>query len=381
MSVKKCPKCDGIIKRTKKDESIRIKTMCGELEIARDYCYCRQCRYKEAPLDNRLEIKGLPHKMTVELMLETAYCGQNQHSFESASEMIKRALDIEINKETVRNVTEAIGKAVFESDSAKANHMVNNMHEIKTEPETIKGTLYIMTDGAALNTRVKDENGSTWRENKTVIAFTDRNMIKRKNGGNIIISKEYAAYIGTAEVFKGHVLNTAISAGYGKTQNVAIIGDGAAWIRNMGKELFPEAVQILDLYHLKENIYTYAKHKFSGNEKEYVPWAEIFIDKMENGNAREALDLLPENEKLPAGVVNLRTYILNNIDRIDYPQYRKNGYFVGSGTVESSNKVILQRRLKQAGMRWSVSGAQYILSLRAKVESKHWNDVKLLIAS
>ncbi len=37
-----------------------------------------------------------------------------------------------------------------------------------------------------------------------------------------------------------------------------------------------------DLFHLKENIYTYAKYKFSHNEKEYVPWAEFLIEKVEN---------------------------------------------------------------------------------------------------
>jgi len=349
--------------------------MCGELEIARDYYYCRKCRHNEAPLDEKLEMSGLPHKMTSGLMLETAYYGQNQHSFESASEMMKRALQIDISKETVRKVTEEIGKIVFESDKARANHIVKNMQEIEDEPEKTKGTLYIMTDGAAVNTRIKDDNGSTWRENKIVIAFTDRNMIKRKDGGNIIVSKECSAYIGTAESFRGYVLDTAIKAGYGKVRDVVIIGDGASWIRNMGSDLFPEAVQILDLYHLKENIYTYAKHKFSNNEKAYVPWAETFINKVENGKVEEVLGLLPEEEKLPTGVVNLRTYILNNIDRIDYPKYKEKGYFVGSGAIESANKVILQRRLKQAGMRWSVQGAQFVLSLRAKVESGRWDDV------
>jgi hypothetical protein len=106
-----------------------------------------------------------------------------------------------------------------------------------------------------------------------------------------------------------------------------------------------------------------------------VPWAETLIDKVEKGKLQEVLSLLPEAEKLPAGVVNLRTYLLNNIDRIDYPNYKKKGYFVGSGAIESANKVILQRRLKQAGMRWSVPGAQYVLSLRAKVESRRWDDV------
>ena len=243
-----------------------------------------------------------------------------------------------------------------------------------------------MTDGATVNTRIKDENGSTWRENKTVIAFTDKDMIKRKDGSHIIVKKEYAAFIGSVEQFKGHVLNTAIKAGYGKVKEVVIIGDGASWIRNMSNELFPDAVQILDLYHLKENIYTYAKYKFANNEKEYVPWAEIFIDKIEKGNIDEALQLLPEKsektkqEKLPANVINLRTYINNNIDRIHYSKYKEKGYFVGSGAIESANKVILQRRLKQAGMRWSVSGAQYLLSLRAKVESRRWDsDVKPLL--
>jgi len=313
-----------------------------------------------------------------------AYYGQNQSSFSDASDMLKRAMKLGIDKETVRAVTEEIGCAVFEADTQKAEHLINNMHEIEMKDDSQKkdGVLYIMTDGAAVNTRVEDENGSTWRENKTAIAFTDKDMIKRKDGGHIIIKKEYAAFIGAAESFRGYVLNIAVNAGYGKIKDVVIIGDGAAWIRNMGNELFPDAVQILDLYHLKENIYTYAKHKFSQNEKEYVPWAEDFIDKIEKGKVTEALSSLPENEKLPAGVVNLRTYINNNIDKINYPAYKEKGYFVGSGSIESANKVVVQRRLKQAGMRWSVPGAQALLTLRAKVESKFWeSEVKPLFAA
>ena len=63
----------------------------------------------------------------------------------------------------------------------------------------------------------------------------------------------------------------------------------------------------------------------------------------------------------------------NNIDKINYPDYKARGFFVGSGAIESANKVIVQRRLKQAGMRWGVSGAQSLLTLRAKVESGLWD--------
>jgi hypothetical protein len=322
--------------------------------------------------------------MTRELMLEVAFYGQNQSSFSDASSMLKRALHVEINKETVREVTEGIGRLAFEADKEHAEDIMNNMHKIPMQADKDKtsGTLYLMADGAAVNTRVEDANGSTWRENKTAIAFTDKDMIKRKKGGNTIARKEYTAYIGSAEEFKGHILNTAIRAGYGNIRDVVLIGDGAAWIRNLGEELFPDAVQILDLYHLKENIYSYAKHKFHHDEKAYVPWSEHVIDLVEKGNVSEVLRLLPVSETLPLGVVNLRTYLKNNLDKIKYPEYRAKGYFVGSGAIESANKVILQRRLKQAGMRWSVPGAQAVLTLRAKVESRRWDsDVKPLLAA
>ena len=85
------------------------------------------------------------------------------------------------------------------------------------------------------------------------------------------------------------------------------------------------------------------------------------------------------NVKVPKGTVNLETYINNNIDKINYKLYKELGYFVGSGAIESGNKTILQRRLKQAGMRWSPETAQPLLTLRAKVESGLWSEVKLLV--
>ncbi len=169
--------------------------------------------------------------------------------------------------------------------------------------------------------------------------------------------------------------------GYGHVERVVVIADGAAWIRNMCKELFPDAVQILDLFHLKENVYTYAKHKFNMDAAKYVPWAEVTNAKLEKGNVDEILESLPTEENLPSGVVNLRTYLENNRDKVNYPNYKKQGFFVGSGAIESANKTIVQRRLKQAGMRWSVDGAQYILTLRAKVESELWDKEKLWFIS
>ena len=72
----------------------------------------------------------------------------------------------------------------------------------------------------------------------------------------------------------------------------------------------------LDPYHLRENIYTYAKYKFPGDTAKYTAWAESAIKMIENEKADKLLELLPEGEKLPVGCVNLRHYISSNLDRI-----------------------------------------------------------------
>ena len=111
-----------------------------------------------------------------------------------------------------------------------------------------------------------------------------------------------------------------------------------------------------------------------------VKWAETVINKIENHYAvDDALALIPNIENLPESVPNLKIYIENNRNRINYPIYRACGYFVGSGAIESTHKTILQQRLKRAGMRWSVKGAQALLTLRAKDESNRWADVENLV--
>jgi hypothetical protein len=362
------------MKRHGKPVEIRIRTLSGEIKYKRDYYYCRKCRQGLNPRDEELGINGLSHKMTKGLMAETAFYGQCQPSFDRARLMIIKALKMDINEETIRQVTETVGELVFKQDTRRAENTLKNIHKIGDDtPAPDKNTvLYIQIDGAAVNTRVEDENGSTWRENKTVLVFRDKDMIRRKDGGHIIVKKEYMPLIGTSEDFKKYVLDAAVRAGYGTISQVVVIADGASWIKTICNEIFPDAIMILDLYHLRENVYTYAKNKFPNAPAKYTAWAESAIKMLENEQADKLLELLPEGEKLPAGCVNLRHYITGNLDRIKYKTFKDKGYFVGSGAIESGNKLIVQQRLKQAGMRWGVAGAQSVLSLRAKDASGLW---------
>jgi hypothetical protein len=214
-------------------------------------------------LDELLEIDKLPFKMTKAVMVEVAYVGQMMHSYESASKELYRRLGYLVCASLVREATIYVGNIVYQYDLRKAlatqKNIINSLPYIK---EKLRGVLYIFVDGSALNTRIKDNDGSTWRENKLGLSYVSTNVIKRgtkEKNGHTITKKEYTAFVGSSVEFQKFVYQIAVNQGYGKYETTIVIGDGASWIRTMCDEVFPDAIQILDYYHLEENIYDFAK--------------------------------------------------------------------------------------------------------------------------
>ena len=314
-------------------------------------------------------------------MIEIAFWGQNQSSFQKAKEIIKRIYNINISSNNVLKITEFIGKIVYNHNYEEALKIWNNRANIEMNVSIRKGTLYIQADGASVNTRIEDKDGSTWRENKLGIFFSESDMYKRKDKSNIINHKEFVSYIGNVETFRILVFAKAVELKYWEYENIVFISAGATWLRNMIKELFPEATQILDKYHLIENIYGYGKFIFDNNIKKVEKFKDKIIGYCYSGEYKEIEKELKKYKhiEIPSTICNLPTYLENNKDKIDYTTYEHNGWFVGSGAIESSNKTIVQQRLKQAGMRWSVDGANYIITLRCMKESDKWNETEKIV--
>ena len=62
-------------------------------------------------------------------------------------------------------------------------------------------------------------------------------------------------------------------------------------------------------------------------------------------------------------------YFRDNVDRMHYDEYIRDGLFIGSGPVESGCKTVLGARLKQSGMFWSLRGAKGMIPLRTLEKS------------
>ena len=87
-----------------------------------------------------------------------------------------------------------------------------------------------------------------------------------------------------------------------------------------------------------------------------------------------------KDSKPPAGIPNLYTYIKNNKEYMDYPKYKKQGLFVGSGAMESANIYMMQDRMKLPGMRWLVTNGRHMLCLKTYYVSHNWKEVERYLA-
>ena len=110
-------------------------------------------------------------------MIRAAYWAQNQCSYQKAEELIKDIHGIFINDDTVRAVANYVGNIVFQVDCNQAENAYGRfLNGMLPYAQNKRGILYIETDGAALNTRHKNNEGSTWRENKLGVVFSSDNI-------------------------------------------------------------------------------------------------------------------------------------------------------------------------------------------------------------
>lgn len=234
--------------------------------------------------------------------------------------------------------------------------------------------LYVLMDGSMLLTREKEKS---WKEVKLCRMFFDgervEGMSKKRNH---ILSSRYVAHLGGHEKFFDKILE-AMPRGSAPV----FIGDGAKWIWNWVDEHYPHSTQILDFFHCKEHLCSFAKEYFS--QKEASLWVEGCLDALKGGRVDvffETIQKLPErNKQLSKEKDKLLTYLKNNKKRINYGKFIQEGLLIGSGAIESANRDVIQKRMKLSGQRWTLQGARQMLNLRTCYKSGKQHLIKKTI--
>ena len=182
--------------------------------------------------------------------------------------------------------------------------------------------------------------------------------------------------------FGWQLLFLARRAGYHRAKSRAFIADGARWLWEVASSQFPDAVQILDWYHLSEHIHQAAAVLYGEGSQAAKEFSQMRLDELWEGRVKDTLATLQVLRKSFRAASKRETlrqlsgYLENNRSRIDYPRYRELGLRIGSGQVEGACKTLVGLRCKQAGMRnWTKRGAEGVLRLRAALQTGRYDDL------
>jgi hypothetical protein len=179
-----------------------------------------------------------------------------------------------------------------------------------------------------------------------------------------------AAIEGT-ERFGRRLYAEAFKRGVQQAQEAVVLGDGAAWIWNLAAEHFPQATQIVDVYHARQHLYELRDLVDPGQLQHWLQCLEEgAIEQILQSLAAQKADLAEDAEFLR----QQRVYFENNAHRMGYAQLRSRGLFVGSGVVEAACRTVIAQRLKRSGMFWTRQGANQVLALRTNLKSGHWEN-------
>jgi len=129
------------------------------------------------------------------------------------------------------------------------------------------------------------------------------------------------------------------------------MGDGAEWIWNLAALHFPEAMQIVDLYHARQHLWEVARLLYPNDPVKQKAWMKVhqkrLLDKGKIEKLVPVLRTLPSsNSELAKKVRTKADYFERNAKRLRSPQFRRQHLFVGSGVIEAGCKTVIASRLK-----------------------------------
>lgn len=352
----------------------RVLTVLGPLELQRAYYYCAQCGQGDFPQDRHLDIVGTRFSPGVRRL--AARVGAKE-AFREGAEDLKELAGIEIGSKEVERISKKVGQEMEQVRAREEEAIWQGTYQVTSAAPK---RLYIEMDGGAIPVISREVQGrkgrqsdgsAKTREVKLGCCFTQVGVDEQGRPVREPESTSYTAAVEEAEVFGRRLYGEAYKRGVSLAQEVVVLGDGAAWIWNLVGEHFPQATEIVDIYHARQHLY----------DLEAL---------MKEGTFQKCLDLLNGGkiERLVKQLSKIQTndpdqqekiqqeiqYFDNNRQRMRYADFRSRKLFIGSGVVEAGCKTVIGARLKQSGMFWSVDGANAILTLRSNLKSGYWEN-------
>jgi hypothetical protein len=360
-----------------------IDTVLGPVTVRRAWYHCAACGHGLAPRDAELGIAGASMSPGLRAMNDIAAAAA---PFAPAAGLLEDLAGVCLTVKRVERAAEASGAALAAASRSRAG-VIARRKLVPLPPEPLPDKLYMVIDGTGVPVTAKEAAGrdgkgtdgrARTREVKMAVFFTQDKVDEDGYPVRDRASSSYIAAFEPAAAFGDLVKAEGIRRGADHVRQLTIIGDGAAWIWGIATSKFPEATQIVDLYHAREHLHSLTRSLEFMLLDHKDAWLAARLDDLDYGyidGIEAAVRQYPLEGVKKDEVERELGYFLNNAPRMRYHWFRSRGLFVGSGVVEAGCKSVIGQRLKQSGMHWTVAGADAIITLRCAQASSQWEAI------
>jgi hypothetical protein len=248
--------------------------------------------------------------------------------------------------------------------TAEAAHILQAYPPPPCTPEQV----VVSVDGAMVPLR-----SGEWAEVKTLVV----GEVDRTASAGELHTLSYFSRLSDADTFGDAAVVETQRRGVAVAQQVAAVADGAEWIQGFLDLHCPDAVRILDFPHAVEHLNQVGQAVFGVGSAEATAWLAAQRHTLKHQGPADVLahlHTLLESHPEAEGCREHVAYLAKRAAQLQYPAYQAAGWPLGSGVVESANKVVVEARLKGAGMRWARAHVNPMLALRTIVYSDRWDE-------
>ncbi len=313
------------------------------------------------PLDEQLELLagGLTPRAEETLVRLATWMPYAQ-----AQELLSDLVGIQVSKATSRRATLHTGQAALARDEAEEERLKREV------PQAPRGAdkQQLSADGAMVHLV-----GGEWVEVKTLIMGE---VTCNKRGEVCTQQLSTFSRLADAERFTQASLVETHRRGLERATAVCAVQDGAEWLQGFVDYHRADAVRILDFAHAAEYINEIGQAVQAAGGRLPATWFEGVLHRLKHqGPERVLKHLAWLAARYPSPTIQEKLAYLHKREvHMHYPTYQAAGWPIGSGSVESANKVVVEARLKGAGMRWTRLNVNPMLTLRNAVCNRRWHE-------
>jgi hypothetical protein len=300
------------------------------------------------PLDEQLAL--LPGKLTPQLHGWLVRLS-SWMPFARAAQLLREFTQVPISEATARRLTERAGSSYVALQTEEAARIQRDDPPPPAQP----ARLVLSADGAM----VPLLHGE-WAEVKTLAVGEPTEQAQ-------VSEISYFSRLADAATFGEQALVEVHRRGVLVCGEVAAVTDGAEWLQGFVDLHCDRALRILDFAHVAERVSSIGQVLWGEGTPQAGQWREEQLHKLKQHGPHEVLAEMRRQQAAREAESTLEghlTYLEKRLKQMQYPAYLAGGWPIGSGMVESANKLVVEARLKGSGMHWARGHVNAMLALR-----------------